>query len=132
QREFINIAAHELRTPIQPIIGLADILQNEKTQIDVDKHREFLAAIARNARRLHKLAEDILDVARIDGQNLKLHRQKINLTGFLSDTIRDFVSYKMPPSNTSYDREAISTEQQQVREDIRKNLTTGSSAPMVI
>jgi signal transduction histidine kinase len=131
QREFINIAAHELRTPIQPIIGLADILQNDKAKIGADQQQEFLAAIARNARRLHKLAEDILDVARIDSQNLKLERQKINLTEFLPDIIMDFVPYKIPTDTISYCRDAISA-QQEVCEDDNKKLEARASTPKVI
>lgn len=133
QKDFINIAAHELRTPIQPIIGLADILQNEEINISADQRREFLSAIARNAHRLHKLAEDILDVARIDGKTLTLNKQKINLTKFLSDTIRDFVvSYKMPSSKATYkDIHWATSSQQQYLSDNDKGTTGLSTIPLI-
>ena len=75
QQEFINIAAHELRTPIQPILGLSDVLlqsdilldnSNSKSKIDIKNNettiREMIQIIARNAKRLQRLTEDILDI----------------------------------------------------------------------
>jgi two-component system, OmpR family, sensor histidine kinase VicK len=59
QREFINVAAHELRTPVQPILGLSEVLQY---QIKDDKQRSMVDVISRNAKRLQRLTEDILDV----------------------------------------------------------------------
>lgn len=86
QKEFINIAAHELRTPIQPIIGLTDILSQES--VSGNELRNFLEIINRNAKRLNKLSEDLLDVARIEGQSLQLNKKTFNL----SDTIREAVA----------------------------------------
>src|SRR5690242_15447415 len=60
QKEFINMAAHELRTPIQPILGLADVLGSKKGNIE--QYQEFISIFSRNARRLKSLTEDILDV----------------------------------------------------------------------
>jgi two-component system, OmpR family, sensor histidine kinase VicK len=58
--DFVNIAAHELRTPIQPILGLADILRSKET--DGGEKTEYLDVIIRNAKRLQRLTEDILDI----------------------------------------------------------------------
>jgi signal transduction histidine kinase len=77
QKEFINIAAHELRTPIQPILGLSDVLVSKKG--DIEQYKELLDAIIRNAKRLQKLTEDILDVTKIESQSLQLKKQRINL-----------------------------------------------------
>ena len=71
QKEFINTAPHELRTPIQPILGLSEHLSQEATD---PQQRKLLNAITRNAKRLQRLAEDILDVSRIESQNLRLRR----------------------------------------------------------
>lgn len=78
QKEFINVAAHELRTPIQPIIGLAEILRSKKDVIttSTDIYDEYLSIIIRNARRLKELTDNILDVARIESQEMKLNKQK--------------------------------------------------------
>jgi signal transduction histidine kinase len=72
QKEFIDIAAHELRTPIQPILGLSEILLS---RIKDSEQTSWVNAISRNARRLHHLTEDILDVSRIESQTLKLHKE---------------------------------------------------------
>lgn len=86
QKEFIDIAAHELRTPIQPILGLSEILQS---RIKDSEQISWVNAISRNARRLHHLTEDILDVSRIDSQTLKLHKEKVNLNEKILNVIND-------------------------------------------
>src|SRR5712691_4558195 len=63
QRDFINIAAHELRTPIQPILGLSQILSNKLTNTECSDH---LNIIVKNALKLQRLTEDILDVQKIE------------------------------------------------------------------
>jgi two-component system sensor histidine kinase VicK len=72
QKEFINVPAHELRTPIQPILGLSEVLQ---AKIKDTEQRQLLDTITRNAKRLQRLTEDILDVTRIESQSLKLKRK---------------------------------------------------------
>ncbi|MFL6369361.1 MAG: sensor histidine kinase, partial [Nitrososphaeraceae archaeon] len=63
QKEFINIAAHELRTPIQPILGLTENLLSHTEDIEQAK---LLQVVSRNAKRLQRLTEDILDVTKIE------------------------------------------------------------------
>jgi signal transduction histidine kinase len=94
QREFINIAAHELRTPMQPIIGLIEILQSEfrdKNGALVITNDE-LGLLARNARRLERLANDILEVSRIESNTLKLNREVFDLNEKIRNIIGDFGS----------------------------------------
>ncbi|MDQ3851491.1 MAG: HAMP domain-containing histidine kinase [Thermoproteota archaeon] len=91
QREFINIAAHELRTPIQPILGMAELIEStlqEKKDASSIKPEE-IEMIARNARRLQKLSEEILDVARIESNSLVLHKSGFNLKDVLTLLIED-------------------------------------------
>jgi two-component system sensor histidine kinase VicK len=76
--DFVNIAAHELRTPIQPILGSADILRSKET--DPVERAEYLDVIIRNAKRLQRLTGDILDVARIDSKSLNLKKRSFNLS----------------------------------------------------
>jgi signal transduction histidine kinase len=87
QREFINIAAHELRTPIQPILGLADILRSKETHHG--QEAEFLDAIVRNAKRLQRLSEDILDISRIESFSLDLKKESFNLSEMILNAIAD-------------------------------------------
>ena len=74
QKEFINIAAHELRTPTQSILGYAEILEMES-----EGSRQLVNPIIRNAIRLQRLTGDILDVTRIESQTLRLHKEEFNL-----------------------------------------------------
>ena len=89
QKEFINIAAHELRTPIMPILGGLELL-DEKLDNDIkERVKEELSMISRNADRLHKLAEDILEVSSIESGNFRLNRQETDLDFLVSHVISD-------------------------------------------
>lgn len=97
QKEFINIAAHELRTPIQPIIGLSEVLRSKKGSYSVgglenqqQMHDEFLDVIIRNAKRLGRLTQDILDITKIESQSLMLNKEKFNLNQLISDAVEDY------------------------------------------
>src|SRR5919106_5748914 len=87
QREFINVAAHELRTPIQPIIGLSEMLQ---LKIKNKGERELIDVIARNAKRLHRLTEDILDVTKIESQSLNLKKETLDLNEMVMSVISEY------------------------------------------
>jgi len=87
QQEFINIAAHELRTPIQPILGLTEVALSRT----VDKEQaEILSIVNRNAKRLRGLTEDLLDVTRIESQSLKLSKERVELNEILQNAATDF------------------------------------------
>jgi signal transduction histidine kinase len=88
QKEFINIAAHELRTPIQPILSLSQILQSDIINKSAQQ-QEFLDAIVRNAKRLQRLTENILDVTRIESQSLQINKERFNLNEKIRDVIND-------------------------------------------
>jgi two-component system, OmpR family, sensor histidine kinase VicK len=88
QKEFLDIAAHELRTPIQPILGLTYILRSNET-MDRAAQEELLDVIVRNANRLDRLADDILDVTKIEGQSLQLKKELINVNDIISNTVQE-------------------------------------------
>ena len=88
QKEFINVAAHELRTPVQPILGLTDILGSKKGNIE--QYQEFISIISRNARRLKLLTDDILDVSRIDGNSLELRNDVFDLVATINSLLDDY------------------------------------------
>jgi two-component system sensor histidine kinase VicK len=81
---FINIAAHELRTPIMPIVGYAEILQEEIGE------RKEIKGIIYNAKRLDQLAGNILEGAKIENQTLLLDKEQFNLNDILADIIDDY------------------------------------------
>jgi signal transduction histidine kinase len=86
QKEFINMAAHELRTPIQPILGLTDVLRDYIS----DSHQSrLLDVIMRNAKRLQRLSGDILDVSKIESSLLKLSKSPIDLNEKIKTVIND-------------------------------------------
>jgi two-component system sensor histidine kinase VicK len=93
QKEFINVAAHELRTPIVPILNLSELLysnaKGQQRQVQEEQQKEMLEIILRNANRLHQLTEDIMDVTRIESQTLQIRKERFNL----NDAIVDFVEH---------------------------------------
>jgi signal transduction histidine kinase len=89
QREFVNIAAHELRTPITPIVMLTDVAAPESGDESVTISLEQFEIIKRNAKRLQKLSTDLLEVAKIDDRALTLNREVFSLNGTLADIIAE-------------------------------------------
>ena len=88
-KEFINVVAHELRTPIQPILGLSEFLQSKIKSKD---ERELVDTIMRNAKRLHRLTEDILDATKIESRSLQLQKEKFNLNEVIMSVLADYES----------------------------------------
>jgi signal transduction histidine kinase len=108
EKEFVNMAAHELRTPVQPLLGMTDILmsQFEEDQQEEEEERggkknkkkaivvtkEEIEMIARNAKRLERLTSDILDVSRIESNALKLNVEMIDLNEKIRTVVDDEMS----------------------------------------
>jgi two-component system sensor histidine kinase VicK len=88
QKEFINIASHEMKTPTQAIIGYADLMRKHP-----EKREDMMQAISRNAIRLQRLTNDILDVTRIDSNTLNLHQERFDLGDLIASVVQDYVSY---------------------------------------
>ena len=84
QKEFINIASHEIKTPTQAILGYSALVKKHP-----EKRDEILNGISRNATRLQKLTNDILDVTRIESQTLSLNKEVINLNDLILGLIED-------------------------------------------
>jgi two-component system, OmpR family, sensor histidine kinase VicK len=90
QTEFIDIAAHEIRTPIQPILGMAQVLQSHSDNNKSDLQDSiFLDIIIRNANRLNMLTENLLEVARIESNTMKLNKEKFDMNEKIRNVIRD-------------------------------------------
>jgi two-component system sensor histidine kinase VicK len=85
QAEFINIASHELRTPTQAVLSYSELLQRHP-----ERREEMIKAINRNAERLQRLTEDILDVTRIESKALYLHKDQFNINELLSNIVEDY------------------------------------------
>jgi signal transduction histidine kinase len=85
QKEFINIASHEMKTPTQAILGMSGLLQYYP-----EKKDELIEVIQRNAKRLQTLTNDILDVTRIESQTFQLEKERFNIYELISDVIKDY------------------------------------------
>jgi signal transduction histidine kinase len=90
QQEFINVAAHELRTPIQPIISLSDVLLHK---IKDSESRPLIDTILRNARRLQRLSQDILDITKIESGLLKLNKERFDLKEVIFNAVDDYTNH---------------------------------------
>ena len=93
QAEFINVAAHELRTPTQSIIGYCEMLE-----VFPERIKTYVETLKRNAERLNTLTSDILDVTKIEAGILKLNKSKFNLTDTINETVVDMIkkAHAMP------------------------------------
>ena len=85
QKEFINVASHELRTPTQAILSYSELLQKHP-----ERKEEMIQALWRNAERLQKLTDDILDVTRIESDTLMLKIELLNIGDLISDIVEDY------------------------------------------
>jgi two-component system, OmpR family, sensor histidine kinase VicK len=94
QKEFINIASHEMKTPTQAILGFSELVETHP-----EKSGEMIHAIKKNAERLQRLTNDILDVARIESQSLRLNKESVNIHDKIQNVIRDLEN-QIPSSKT--------------------------------
>ena len=97
KEEFINVASHELRTPIQSILGLSELLQFRTLKnitniqdINIQKYEEIVDVIIRNCRRILQLTNDILDVAKIERGSLILNTEKFDLREMIIEILREY------------------------------------------
>jgi signal transduction histidine kinase/sugar-specific transcriptional regulator TrmB len=97
QQEFINIAAHELRTPAQSILGYAELAKSDPR---FEGHAlSYIDGMYRNACRIQKLTKDVLDVTRIESDTLRLNKIKFDLREIILNAIEDTKLLLLPESN---------------------------------
>jgi pimeloyl-ACP methyl ester carboxylesterase len=99
-RDFINIAAHELRTPIMPILSVLEISEYDlegaggvgqlegKNEVVLTKQQ--FQCLKYNANRLEKLAFNILDLAKIENKTLSLNKEQFSLVDVITDSTQEF------------------------------------------
>jgi two-component system sensor histidine kinase VicK len=88
QKEFINIASHEMKTPTQAIIGYADLIHKHP-----EKREDMMQSISRNAIRLQRLTNDALDVTRIDSHTLNLHKEQFDISDLIENIVQDYLGH---------------------------------------
>jgi signal transduction histidine kinase len=144
QKEFINIAAHELRTPIQPILGLSDVLASSKN--NSAENRKVAEVIYRNAKKLQHLAEDILDVSKIESHTLNLKEEVFNINDVILNTISDFedsskkglgelfptvkIIYKPKERNNDYDPIMVKADRMRISQ-VLSNLLSNANKSII-
>jgi len=84
EKEFVNLAAHELRTPSQSIIGYSEMLRDSP-----ERNKRYEEAILRSAERLHSLVTNMLNIARIESQTMKLNKTNFDLNTKIENVIDD-------------------------------------------
>jgi signal transduction histidine kinase len=147
QQEFINIAAHELRTPIQPIIGLSEVLRSKNTEGHPQhpQHGPILDVIIRNAKRLQKLSQVILDITRIESGLLTLNKERFDLQRVIINTIDDYRNH-IRSSNlnveivcginkdeeTTRDGGGVAGRQQQQEQLLHKQIINQNNTPAIL
>ena len=104
QREFIDIAAHELRTPIQPILGLTQVISS---RIKGTEEAELLKVVSRNAKRLQQLTEDILDVTKIESNSLLLNKEQFDLSEVIANAVNDIIANSVSSSGNKKENTRI-------------------------
>ncbi|MGC2575512.1 MAG: ATP-binding protein, partial [Candidatus Nitrosopolaris sp.] len=107
QQEFINVAAHELRTPIQPILSTVGLILSSanKAMMTREELNNSISMIARNATRLKQLSEDILDVTKIESHSLNLRKEVCDLNDIVRNSIEEYKRIQVIPSKKNIEIE---------------------------
>jgi two-component system sensor histidine kinase VicK len=112
EKDFINLAAHELRTPIQPIIGFSELLS---TKLKNREEKQLLEGVIKNARRLQKLADSMLDVTRIERHSFPLRKEVFDLRELVIDLVEQYNTRR--PEEATYGGEKEGKMQKSTRKD---------------
>ena len=97
QSDFIKVAAHELRNPIQPILGMSQIVKSmitQKKELNINETCDHLDVIIRNARKLQRLTDNVLDINRIETNSLHMRKDIFNLKELIQVLVDDYKSPK--------------------------------------
>ncbi len=93
QKDFINMAAHELRTPTQSLLGLAELMEEqveETKEHKIEVTKAEIEMLIRGAKRLHRLSSDIIDVIRIESQSLSLNKTDFDLVALVESIVTEY------------------------------------------
>ena len=88
---FLQNVSHEIRTPMNSIIGFTDLL---KKRIKDEQNRQFALTIEQSANQLLRLIDDILDISRIEADEIPLEKVAFNLNELMKDLKNQFVGVK--------------------------------------
>jgi signal transduction histidine kinase len=77
--DFIQVSAHELRTPVAALTGYAQIMETHPAVVKDDGLRALVEGVATGAKRLHRIFDSILDMSRVINGELKIHRSPVSM-----------------------------------------------------
>ena len=87
---FINSATHEIRTPLASIMGYAELIQDDLEGLS-ESQRQIFEVIRRNAQRLTRLTDDLIDQQRLEEKRITLNKEKVNVSELLEEVRREFL-----------------------------------------
>jgi len=96
QIKFFNMAAHEIRTPVQSILGYFEMIKGCPENL-----LKYIEPLDRNLNRLYKLTEDMLYIAKIDNNNLKLDKSNFDIIHLIIEILTDFKESKSKNNNNN-------------------------------
>jgi len=114
---YMRILAHELKNPIQPILGFSDMIQNN-ARLDEDQKNELLKIISRNARKLDIMTNNILDYARMENNNFELHYETFDIVKVFEELLSDYsiqINRKKLSLNLDYSEKPLNIRADKVR-----------------
>jgi two-component system phosphate regulon sensor histidine kinase PhoR len=91
RQEFLSNVSHELRTPLTAIIAFVETLENGALE-DTESSQRFLSIIRKNASRMHGLIDDILELTAIEGGNVRLRAETVDLHALVDDVCGSFAA----------------------------------------
>lgn len=100
QSRFMDLVTHELRTPLQSVLGFTEILKEEITN---DEQKFMLRLIITNAKKLQRLSENILDITRLENNILYLNKEEFDLNELVKSTIGDYITNSEYTKSISFD-----------------------------
>ncbi|GAC1682477.1 MAG: hypothetical protein NVS9B3_00090 [Gemmatimonadaceae bacterium] len=88
--EFLSIATHEIKTPINVVLGYLQLLSEGAYGATTPRQREVLATLQAQAQTLARLVKQLLDLSRLEGGAVRLNPRQIPPDAFLSDLQRAY------------------------------------------
>ena len=114
---YMRILAHELKNPIQPILGFSDMIQNN-SRLDEDQKNDLLKIISRNARKLDIMTNNILDYARMENNNFTLNYETFDIIKVFEELLGDYsiqINRKKLSLNLEYSEKPLYVRADRVR-----------------
>jgi K+-sensing histidine kinase KdpD len=78
--EFLSRISHEFRTPLTAIVGFSQLLHEHEDDLDPSRQHDYLTVIREQSQELARMIEDILDIARVEDNELRLHPEAVKLS----------------------------------------------------